>query len=66
MSQEIVLVPEEEIIWKGEANMFYRSPNPLVKIVMFIHKILMLIVGLRVTGTLVVTSQRVDMQVITA
>lgn len=59
MSQELVLIPGEEIIWKGQANMFFRSPNPLVKIMMFIMKILMFVVGQRVTGTLVITSQRV-------
>ncbi len=59
MKEKITMVTGEEVLWEGKANMFYRSSNPVVKIIMFFMKILMLIIGVRVTGTVVFTSQRV-------
>lgn len=59
MKEQLALMPEEKVLWEGQADMFYRSSNPLVKILMFFVKIFMFVVGIRVTGTLVLTTRRV-------
>lgn len=58
-SSEFTPLPNEEILWKAKADQWIEATNILARIMTFFVKIVMFIFGIRKTGNIIATNQRI-------
>jgi len=57
--KEVILFDNEEILYKIKGNAYTDSPNPLVKLIVSLLRIIWIIIGVKLKTYIVVTNKRV-------